>query len=97
MWFHASLAAGESWAHACTNRLLLLWSDEQRFAHLFKSPYLPAGMAAFCVDGRGVRDAVTDGGRGEEWGVVGRCEGKRRRTQSGGMGVTGLAMPEAGR
>ena len=55
-------------------------------------------MAAFCVDGRGVRDAVSDDGGGDgEWGVAGHGEGKRRRLQGAGMGVTALALPEIGR
>ncbi|GJP30012.1 hypothetical protein CLOM_g22035 [Closterium sp. NIES-68] len=48
-------ALGESWAHACTNRVILFWSGGQRFAHLFKSPYLRAGTAPFTVTSEGVR------------------------------------------
>ncbi|CAI7867817.1 unnamed protein product [Closterium sp. NIES-54] len=48
-------ALGESWAHACTNRVILFWSGGQRFAHLFKSPYLRADTAPFTVTSEGVR------------------------------------------
>ncbi|KAH7422017.1 hypothetical protein KP509_13G086400 [Ceratopteris richardii] len=42
-------ALGESWSHACTNRLILYWEDNQRFAYMYKSPSLPSVSAPFSV------------------------------------------------
>ncbi|GBG62172.1 hypothetical protein CBR_g29371 [Chara braunii] len=50
-------ALGESWSHACTNRLVLFWMDDGRYAHLYKSPSLKAGMAPFSVTSKGIRSA----------------------------------------
>lgn len=49
-------ALGESWAHATTNRILLLWKGKYRFAELLKSPRLPNKTAPFTVAGVGIRD-----------------------------------------
>ncbi|KAL3677410.1 hypothetical protein R1sor_027358 [Riccia sorocarpa] len=51
-------ALGESWSHACTNRLILYWNDGQRLAYLFKSPSLPNATAAYDVSSRGITDAA---------------------------------------
>ena len=48
-------ALGESWAHACTNRIILHWEGDQRLAHLYKSPRLPTGTATYDVTADGVR------------------------------------------
>lgn len=52
---HAQLvpALGESWQHACTNRLLLAPPGR---AYLAKSSYLPRGAAAYRLGGAGVLD-----------------------------------------
>ena len=47
--------AGDSWAHAATNRVILHWQGAARSAHLYKSPSLPARSAEFLVCGEGVR------------------------------------------
>ena len=47
--------AGDSWAHAATNRVILHWQGAARSAHLYKSPSLPACSAEFVVCGEGVR------------------------------------------
>jgi RAD51-like protein 2 len=31
-------ALGQTWGHICTNRVILYWKDNKRFAHLSKSP-----------------------------------------------------------
>ncbi|CBJ28124.1 rad51 homolog C [Ectocarpus siliculosus] len=49
-------ALGESWAHAATNRLLLLWKGQERFAELLKSPRLRRKTVPFSVVGVGIRD-----------------------------------------
>ncbi|KAL2609133.1 hypothetical protein R1flu_027706 [Riccia fluitans] len=51
-------ALGESWSHACTNRLILYWNDGQRFASLFKSPSRPNATAAYDVSAQGITDAA---------------------------------------
>lgn len=48
-------ALGESFAHAATTRLVLFWEGPERRAHLFKSPRLPPGTAAFVVTADGIR------------------------------------------
>lgn len=49
--------AGESWSHACTNRLILFWVDGQRFAHIYKSPSLKSATAPYFVTSQGIRSA----------------------------------------
>lgn len=48
-------ALGESWAHACTSRLMLSWENGQRLATLIKSPSRRADSKAFQVTAIGVR------------------------------------------
>lgn len=50
---------GDSWSHSCTNRLILYWNGNDRYAHLDKSPSLPVASAPYAVTGKGVRDAVS--------------------------------------
>ncbi|CAM9368832.1 unnamed protein product, partial [Discosporangium mesarthrocarpum] len=50
-------ALGESWAHAATNRVLLFWNGEERFAELLKSPRLPRRTVRFSVTASGIRDS----------------------------------------
>eukprot|EP00752_Nemacystus_decipiens_P005333 g4837.t1 len=49
-------ALGESWAHAATNRLLLFWRGNDRFAELLKSPRLRQKTVPFSVVRVGIRD-----------------------------------------
>eukprot|EP00897_Mesotaenium_endlicherianum_P006037 jgi/Mesen1/5461/ME000273S04694 len=48
-------ALGESWSHACTNRVILYWMDGQRYCHIYKSPHLKAATAPFFITSEGVR------------------------------------------
>lgn len=48
-------ALGESWSHACTNRVILYWIGGERHAYLFKSPSLPSTTAPFAVTSEGIR------------------------------------------
>jgi hypothetical protein len=48
-------AAGESWGHAACTRVILYWQDGERYAHVYKSPSLPAATARFLVTTDGVR------------------------------------------
>ncbi len=54
-------ALGDSWAHACTNRLFLYWFGKVRVARLAKSPSRPLGAAAFAVTSEGVRRPPAEG------------------------------------
>ncbi|KAG9300620.1 hypothetical protein G9A89_005220 [Geosiphon pyriformis] len=49
-------ALGESWAHQCTNRVVLYWRDDIRYAHLVKSPNLEEQTVAYEITRHGVRD-----------------------------------------
>ncbi|XP_031487561.1 DNA repair protein RAD51 homolog 3 isoform X2 [Nymphaea colorata] len=57
--FHLTLALGESWSHACTNRVILYWSGNDRFASIDKSSSLPAASAPYSVTSLGIRNAAT--------------------------------------
>lgn len=54
-------ALGDSWAHACTNRLFLYWFGKVRVARLAKSPSRPLGATAFAVTAEGVRRPPAEG------------------------------------
>ncbi|KAL6882099.1 hypothetical protein ACP4OV_011571 [Aristida adscensionis] len=47
----------DSWSHSCTNRVILYWNGNERYAYLDKSPSLPVASAPYAVTGKGVRDA----------------------------------------
>ncbi|KAJ3326021.1 DNA repair protein rad51c [Boothiomyces sp. JEL0866] len=47
---------GESWAHACTERLLLLWYQECRNAWLCKSSNCEENMVRYTIKQEGIRD-----------------------------------------
>jgi RAD51-like protein 2 len=49
-------ALGESWSHAATNRVILFWKEQQRHAHLIKSPSRMNATVAYEVSSLGVRD-----------------------------------------
>lgn len=48
-------ALGESWGHACTNRIILYWRNGQRYAHLHKCPSMESRTVPFLIAGDGVR------------------------------------------
>jgi RAD51-like protein 2 len=48
-------ALGESWGHACTNRVILYWRDGQRYAHLHKCPSQESKTVPFAVLSDGIR------------------------------------------
>ncbi|XP_068634879.1 DNA repair protein RAD51 homolog 3 isoform X2 [Aristolochia californica] len=58
--FQLTLALGGSWSHACTNRIILYWNGNERYAHIDKSPTLPAASAPFSVTGKGIRSPVSN-------------------------------------
>jgi RAD51-like protein 2 len=51
-------ALGDSWAHAATHRLILLYKSKQRCAWLCKSSYLEEGFAAFDITMNGITDTT---------------------------------------
>lgn len=52
--FHFT-GVGNSWAHQATTRMILYWEGDQRRAHLYKSPSLPATSVDFFVTEAGIR------------------------------------------
>jgi RAD51-like protein 2 len=53
------MGAGNSWAHQATTRIILYWEGEQRRAHLYKSPSLPATTVDLFVTDAGIRGRKT--------------------------------------
>lgn len=47
-------ALGESWSHACTNRVVLYWNGDNRFAYIDKSPSLRSASAPFSITTGGI-------------------------------------------
>lgn len=58
--FHLTLALGDSWSHACTNRVILYWNGNERYAYIDKSPSLPSASAPYSVTGKGIRGSVSN-------------------------------------
>ncbi|XP_072985892.1 DNA repair protein RAD51 homolog 3 isoform X3 [Typha latifolia] len=57
--FQLTLALGDSWSHSCTNRVILYWNGNDRYAYIDKSPSLPSASAPFSVTGKGIRNATS--------------------------------------
>jgi RAD51-like protein 2 len=53
------MIAGNSWAHQATTRMIMYWEGDQRRAHLYKSPSLPATSVDFFVTEAGIRGRKT--------------------------------------
>eukprot|EP00457_Paulinella_chromatophora_P005295 gb/GEZN01005311.1/.p1 GENE.gb/GEZN01005311.1/~~gb/GEZN01005311.1/.p1 ORF type:complete len:375 (-),score=48.10 gb/GEZN01005311.1/:580-1704(-) len=49
-------ALGQSWAHACTHRIMMEWEGETRCAAILKSASRPMGRVPYVVNKRGIRD-----------------------------------------
>ncbi|KAL0397766.1 UNVERIFIED_CONTAM: DNA repair protein [Sesamum calycinum] len=56
--FQLTLALGDSWSHASTNRIILHWNGDERYAYLDKSPSLRSASAPYAVTGKGIRNAA---------------------------------------
>jgi RAD51-like protein 2 len=52
-------ALGVTWAHACTNRVMLLWEDGKRVARLVKSPSQRVQSVPYLVTPQGVRGVAS--------------------------------------
>ncbi|XP_077235561.1 RAS associated with diabetes protein 51C isoform X2 [Tasmannia lanceolata] len=58
--FQLTLALGDSWSHACTNRVILYWNGNERYAYIDKSPSLQSASAPLSVTGKGIRNAASN-------------------------------------
>ncbi|KAL6981780.1 DNA repair protein rad51c [Sarracenia purpurea var. burkii] len=58
--FHLALALGDSWSHASTNRVILYWNGNERYAYIDKSPSLRSASAPYSVTGKGIRDLTSN-------------------------------------
>ncbi|XXG75953.1 hypothetical protein AAC387_Pa08g0414 [Persea americana] len=61
--FQLTLALGDSWSHACTNRVILYWNGNERYAYIDKSPSLQSASASFSVMSKGIRSATSNSKR----------------------------------
>lgn len=48
-------ALGETWGHICTNRIILYFQDDGRYAHLYKSPSKKADTVKYTITSEGIR------------------------------------------
>ncbi|CAO2835093.1 unnamed protein product [Amaranthus hypochondriacus] len=55
--FQLTLALGDSWSHASTNRIILYWKGDERCAYIDKSPSLPSASAPYFITSKGIRDS----------------------------------------
>ncbi|GFP97889.1 DNA repair protein rad51 homolog 3 [Phtheirospermum japonicum] len=58
--FQLALALGDSWAHASTNRIILYWNGNERYAYIDKSPSMRSASASYAVTGRGIRNSSSN-------------------------------------
>ncbi|GAB4844359.1 DNA repair protein rad51c [Ancistrocladus abbreviatus] len=58
--YQLTLALGDSWAHASTNRVILHWNGNERYAYIDKSPSLPSASAPYAVTTKGIRNSTTN-------------------------------------
>ncbi|KAL8495625.1 hypothetical protein ACS0TY_019662 [Phlomoides rotata] len=58
--FQLTLALGDSWSHAATNRIILYWNGNERYAYIDKSPSLPSASAPYAVTRRGIRNSTSN-------------------------------------
>ncbi|XP_004133923.1 DNA repair protein RAD51 homolog 3 isoform X1 [Cucumis sativus] len=61
--FQLTLALGDSWSHSCTNRIILYWNGDERYAYLEKSPSLQSASAPYSVTCRGIRNCTSSNKR----------------------------------
>ncbi|XP_043708499.1 DNA repair protein RAD51 homolog 3-like [Telopea speciosissima] len=55
-----ALALGDSWSHSCTNRIILYWNGNERYAYIDKSPSIRSASAPYSICGKGVRGAASN-------------------------------------
>ncbi|KAG6747975.1 hypothetical protein POTOM_047867 [Populus tomentosa] len=56
--FQLSFSLGDSWSRWCTNRIILYWNSNERYAYIDKSPYLRPAAAPYSVTARGIRNSA---------------------------------------
>ncbi|KAG6749383.1 hypothetical protein POTOM_046428 [Populus tomentosa] len=56
--FQLSFSLGDSWSRWCTNRIILYWNRNERYAYIDKSPYLRPAAAPYSVTARGIRNSA---------------------------------------
>ncbi|EOA27886.1 hypothetical protein CARUB_v10024057mg [Capsella rubella] len=61
--FQLALALGDSWSHSCTNRVILYWNGDERYAYIDKSPSLPSASASYTITSRGLRNSSSSSKR----------------------------------
>ncbi|KZV46185.1 hypothetical protein F511_15195 [Dorcoceras hygrometricum] len=57
--FQLTLALGDSWSHASTNRIILFWNGDERYAYIDKSPYMKSASAPYAVTQKGIRNSTS--------------------------------------
>ncbi|GAV78650.1 Rad51 domain-containing protein [Cephalotus follicularis] len=68
--FHLTLALGDSWSHSCTNRIILYWNGNERYAYIDKSPSLRSASAPYSVTERGIRNSASNCKRVKMMGTI---------------------------
>lgn len=58
--FQLTLALGDSWSHSCTNRVILYWNGNERYAYIDKSPSLRSASASYSVTSKGIRNSTSN-------------------------------------
>ncbi|KAG2729670.1 hypothetical protein I3760_01G261000 [Carya illinoinensis] len=58
--FQLTLALGDSWSHSCTNRVILYWNGNERYAYIDKSPSLRSASAPYSVTSKGIRNSASN-------------------------------------
>ena len=54
------LLLGDSWSHSCTNRIILYWNGDERYAYIDKSPSLRSASAPFSITRKGIRNSASN-------------------------------------
>nr|GLL40711.1 DNA repair protein RAD51 homolog 3 [Ipomoea trifida] len=67
--YQLTLALGDSWSHACTNRIILYWNGNERNAYIDKSPSVRSACAAYAVTRRGIRNSTSSCKRVKMMGI----------------------------
>ncbi|PIN11807.1 Meiotic recombination protein Dmc1 [Handroanthus impetiginosus] len=58
--FQLTLALGDSWSHASTNRIILYWNGNERHAYIDKSPSMRSASAPYAVTIKGIRNSTSN-------------------------------------
>ena len=56
----SSCWVGDSWSHSCTNRVILYWNGNERYAYIDKSPSLRSASACYSVTSKGIRNSASN-------------------------------------